>query len=149
MRTLAPLPLTRGVGMMIKRYDDWQTRLTEYVLEWQRNPQPWTDVICTRFAADGVKAMTGKDPLTGYRRYRTRDALTVALKKAGYSDPLTFLSDQLEEIAPGVASPGDLAWLSNEAFGIFQGQYIYTVTPGGVTLVDAGEARKAFKVPGA
>lgn len=56
---------------MHPRFQDWPTRLAEFIETRRFTPFKWGKNDCCLFAADAVLAMTGVDPAKRLRGYRT------------------------------------------------------------------------------
>lgn len=131
----------------MKRKPNWRNDLTGFMIEKQSNPPPETEIFCAYFVADAVKVMTGVDLMKGMRGLKDLKALKAKVKAKGLKSHLDIPASQLEEIPVGLAVPGDVAMLRNEAFGIVQGEYVYTISGQGVALVAIDAATRAFRVP--
>lgn len=103
--------------------------------------------MCFYFAVDALREMTGTDVVKGSRGLRTAKAAYAKLAKLGHKEPVDLLKTHLEEIAPGLAMPGDIGLLRTGVFGVYQGDYVYTITDQGVTLVATDAVERAFRVP--
>jgi hypothetical protein len=155
--TPSPHDPTRGAAMarapaaapLWPRHPDWQPRLTDYLRANHARPFAWGRWDCALFVAGAVKAMTGRDPMRGYRGYRT---LREGLRKArarGVEDHVAGVAASFAEIPPAFAGPGDIAAVPGEpglALGIVQGAQVYVVGARGLGLVSLTEARRAFRV---
>ena len=93
---------------------DWSA-LHRFVAERSRLPfageQEWDCCVC--FAAGGVAALTGRDPLARFTStWSTRRGVVRVLRRHGGLE--AAVSEVLEPIAPGLARRGDLALVPAE-----------------------------------
>ena len=133
----------------MKRHDDWQGRLTDYVVPLMGAEFSFGQLDCALFAAGAVKAMTGKDLAWGFRSYRTLKGGLKKLKAAGYDDHIALAADKLPEIPPSFAQVGDVAVVETDegpALGVVQGETIYVMRLDGLGLVPLTTATRAFRV---
>lgn len=71
---------------------------------------------CVSFAGRCIKAQTGRDPLAGLPRWRTRrEARAVAEAQGGLE---AAIDKRLARIAPAMAQRGDIAGLPDRLFGV-------------------------------
>lgn len=76
----------------------------------------WRSQDCVRFAAAAVKAQTGRDPLAGLPRWRTRrEALAAAEAEGGLE---AAVDARLKRIPPALAQRGDIAGVPDPLFGV-------------------------------
>lgn len=135
----------------VKRLDDWREALVKYLEGVKRTPYQPGRHDCALFAATAVKAMTGHDYAVPYRgRYTTLRGGLRVLRKDGYDDHIALAADKLPEISPAFARAGDLAVVPGEdnlpALGVVQGEKVYVLTPGGLSLVSMLSMQRAFEV---
>ncbi len=95
---------------MVKRLDDWPSRLADIQLTETEVPFQWGVSDCALFAADVVEAMTGVDPAARWRgKYKTpRGSM-----RFGKGDPANVVEkiaseNHWTEIVPAFAQRGDL-----------------------------------------
>jgi hypothetical protein len=131
------------------RLPGWQKRLTAYIAACARRDFAPGQHDCAQFAAGAVEVMTGEALAPGFRDYGTIEGGIARLRAAGYRDHVALAAALLPEIAPMMATPGDVAVVERDgdlALGIVQGAKVYVVGPEGLGLVDLTEAVRAFKV---
>ena len=121
----------------MKRVSAWDMRLAEYLAYWRQGFEQgtlselafWGSRDCCTFAAGGVYAVTGEDPMAEFRgEYATREESAKALRETGEGTLLKTLDAKFpgREIAFG--RRGDLAFYSGNvgviagAEAIFVGQ---------------------------
>lgn len=134
----------------MKRLDDWQPRLIEYIDRVSQMPFRPGRNDCIIFSAGAVEAMTGKNPaaehLGTYRSLSEGDRL---LEGLGFKSHVDAVASMFDEIPPLLASPGDLAVVECDlglSVGIVQGPYIYVVTKEGIGPRLLTDAKRAFRV---
>lgn len=71
---------------------------------------------CVSFAAACVKAQTGRDPLAGLPRWRSRAAAGAIAEEQGGLQ--AALDQRFTRIAPALAQRGDIAGLPDPLFGV-------------------------------
>lgn len=148
---------------MIRRFDDWQTRLDVCLADAARTGFVWGENDCCMSAANAVRACTGVDPASAYRgTYSTAQGAVSRLRRAG-GDPHRLIENMaagiaadlgLEEIDPVYAQALDVAFLPFENAAALDG--VLSVCDG-LTFVaftpDGGLARSSFlyaaRLPGA
>lgn len=136
----------------MNRFDDWQTRLTDYINSIVRKPFNWGEHDCFIFAGQCVKAMTGNnyiDEMVG--KYHDAESSLEYAKSIGVRNHIEFISRRFKS-RPSVLNMmrGDVAVIpalqSDYALGICQGSKVYTVGESGLYMVCASQAKKAFAV---
>jgi len=131
------------------RLPDWQARLTDYLRSVARQGFAYGRHDCCTFTAGCVAAMTGVDPMRGFRGYRT---LAAGLRRAdarGHVDHIAFVATRFEECPPSFAQAGDIAVVAGATFpslGIVQGARIHVIGPHGIGTVPLDAATRAFRV---
>ncbi|HZP31886.1 MAG TPA: hypothetical protein VFB23_00890 [Candidatus Acidoferrales bacterium] len=112
----------------MKRFEDWPTRLDEFIDSRRNAPFAWGSNDCCLFACDAVLAMTGEDLAADFRgKYSdARGAIHVLrdfLKGIGDDAPLIEALAvhiarirEIKEIAPRFAQRGDVV-LFEDAHG--------------------------------
>lgn len=86
------------------RLVNWPELLSDYFLARARAPFAWGFQDCCCFAASGVEAMTGADPIADLRGYRTEEEAGRILNR-----PLdVMVSERLAQVGPGLALRGDV-----------------------------------------
>lgn len=136
----------------MKRYDDWQNRLTEYVNSVVKKPFKWGEHDCFIFTGQCVKVMTGEnyiDEMIG--KYHDAESSLKYAKTIGVKNHIEFMSRRFSA-RPSILHMmrGDIAVLpglqSDFALGICQGSKVYTVGETGLYIACASQAKKAFEV---
>lgn len=137
------------MGEQVMRHPDWQKRLTAYLSKVREHPFKYGLWDCALFAAGSVHAMTGTDPMRGFRGYRSLAEGLRHARSRGVEDHVAGAAAQFEEIPAAMAAPGDIAVVPVEgglSLGIVQGAQIYVVTASGLGLVPLEHAQRAFRV---
>lgn len=129
----------------------WRTRLNAELDRSRSMPFAWGTNDCCTFAARCVEAVTGEDLAAAYpRNYRTAKGALAALKRAGFDDLTQLAAAHCEEIAPSLASAGDLAAIRSDAtgwaLGVVIGERIAFIGPDGLGSVPITDAVKAYRV---
>jgi len=76
----------------------------------------WRSQDCVRFAAAAIAAQTGRDPLFGLPRWRTRrEALALARAEGGLE---AAVDKRLARIPAALAQRGDIAGVPDPLFGV-------------------------------
>jgi hypothetical protein len=108
---------------MLKRYEDWPTRLDAFIRRSQPRSFAWGENDCCLFACDAVLEMTGVDLADGLRgNYKAALAARRLIKKFAGVDTLGDLADLIarrkgiREVPPAFAQRGDVVLLT-DAFG--------------------------------
>lgn len=73
--------------MMHARFKDWPARLAAFIEERRRMPFRWGQNDCGLFGADATRAMTGIDPASAIRGYRTALGAARLTRNASTRDP--------------------------------------------------------------
>lgn len=131
------------------RLHDWQPRLTTYLRSVARLGFEYGRHDCCTFTAGCVEAMTGKDPMRGFRGYRNLEQGMKKLGGKGFPDHVAAVASLFEECPPAFAQPGDIAVVDGERFpslGIVQGSKIYVLGQHGIGAADLTAAKRAFRV---
>lgn len=132
------------------RLPDWQTRLTDYLAGAARRPFEEGAHDCALFAADAVRAMTGRDLAAEWRgSYASTRAGLKALARAGYRDHVALAGAHFTAKPVALANPGDLAVVptpEGDALGVVQGECVYVLGPAGLLLASLTAATQAFEV---
>lgn len=135
----------------LRRYPDWQVRLTAYLQRVVRHRFAWGEHDCALFVAGGIEAMTGTDLAAEYRgRYGSLHEGLRHLRGSGIArDHVDLAASLLPEIAPAFARAGDAAMVDapeGRALGLVQGAQIYVLRPDGLGLVSLIDAQRAWRV---
>ncbi|MBP1806456.1 DUF6950 family protein [Rubellimicrobium aerolatum] len=131
------------------RRPDWQARLVAVLAAARGRPFAWGTWDCALFTAACVEAMTGEDLSAPFRgRYRTRAGGLRVARAAGLADHVAVFAARLPEVAPGLARPGDVVVMAEDALGIAQGRMAYVLAEAGWGLLPLDGATRAFRVGG-
>lgn len=93
----------------MSRYPDWPARLAAYLAAVKAQPFAWVENDCCSFAANGVQAIKGEDPMAPLRgKYRTEAGAARLIARAGGLQPLVtrYLGEPMH--APALAGRGDV-----------------------------------------
>lgn len=130
------------------RQKGWQGRLVAYLDTAGRRPFAEGQHDCALFAAGAVQAMTGIDYAADYRgRYSTTRGGLRVLRRDGFADHVALAAAHFPET--GTPVPGDLAAVPSEegpALGVVQGEHVYLLAPGGMSLAPIAAASRFFRV---
>lgn len=134
----------------MKRFRDWEQRLSFACMAVTERPHAWGTHDCALYAADCVLAMTGVDLAEDYRgRYTTPVGAARMLKRAGVDNLGDFAAQMLPEIDIRAAGRGDLLICDGpegEFFAIKIGHMCVGPSATGVLHVPVRQATRAFKV---
>lgn len=102
----------------MKRFPDWVFRLEVFLRAQQRRRFRYGEFDCCLFVCGAIQAMTGTDIAAGFRgRYETRAAGRRLLAAAGGVEALARGAG-MREVAPAMASRGDVAHVRWGALGL-------------------------------
>lgn len=139
--------------LTLHRRDDWRARLAAEMDRQRRTPFAWGEHDCAiGFAAEIVKAITGKDLARGYRgKYRTPAGAARLLRNAGAATLGDFISGFLPEIPPSFAQVGDLGVVAadgpvGQALCMFDASGLIVMTEEGHGRRPREHAVRAFRV---
>ncbi len=127
----------------------WNQRLRAYLRAVHQMPFGYGTNDCGTFTAGAIKAMTGQDPMRGYRGYRTLKGAMRKLQAKGHADHVALAAALYPECPPALAQVGDLAVVQGKdglALGIVQGSRIYAVGADGLGVVPLTAAIRAFRI---
>lgn len=91
------------------RVDQWPSRMRAALERHQREPFMWGASDCARMWGDTVAAVTGENPLAGWRYASERGAVRELLAR-GYKSAFDFISKNYDEIPPSLARRGDFGF---------------------------------------
>ena len=133
----------------LRRFPDWPTRLSAAIEAARGRPFAWGRDDCCTFAAACVQAMTGTDPMQGWReRYRNAaGALRLQIKHGGL--PVLINRALGEPIAPALAQRGDVVLIGTDrgfAAGICVGESAVFAGSDGPAYVGSPEWVQAWRV---
>ena len=146
--------------IVLKRRDDWPSRLLALIAERRERPFAWGRHDCALFACDAVDAMTGVDPARGLRgKYRSALGARRVLKDfAGAGITATARKIAKVHGAPEVpilmAQRGDLAIVESEmpggsralSLGVVLGEDVMVPGMNGMAAVPLSAARRAWRI---
>lgn len=136
--------------LKIKRLPDWRSHLVAYLNDAARRPMIPGVHDCALFAAGGVQAVCGVDPVADWRGgYDSIPDGIRALRAQGVRDHVAFAGMMFPAVPVAMAQVGDIAAVSTDdgmALGIVQGEMIYVLQPDGLGLVPLLTASTAFAV---
>lgn len=93
------------------RFEDWEQRLSEFIVENRDRPFEWGQWDCILMACAAVEALTGEDPAAEYRgRYTDGKGAALALREIGEGTLLRTVNAVFERRPVGQAQRGDLVW---------------------------------------
>ena len=116
--------------------------LTEYLTAARDKPFCWGEHDCARFAAGWVEAVTGRNPMVGWR-YTTQVGAARALARRGFATLADAVAAELPEIPLAYAMEGDIAMVDG-ACGIVGGEVVYVLRSEGLGIVPMARAKRAF-----
>lgn len=67
----------------MKRFDDWDKRLSDYLTEMRNKPFKYGVNDCVLFAVKGVERMTGVNTYSSYIGYKTKKGADKIISEAG------------------------------------------------------------------
>jgi hypothetical protein len=130
----------------IKRLPNWQSELSDYISSVEYMPFRWGKNDCVTFAANAVRAMTGVDPIEGYRDYSTEAESKIVTARAGYRNHVDGVKEKFKKIPVALAMPGDIAVLEKHSLGIVQGMSVFRPGPEGVVLSPLSDVKAVYRV---
>jgi len=94
----------------LTRLDDWPERLMATIERHRMAAFEWGVYDCATLFADAVEAVTGVDPLSQYRPWKSERSARMKMIRAGWKDMKAFARDHFPEIAPSMARRGDVGF---------------------------------------
>lgn len=147
----------------MKRHKDWVNRLDSTITKAKGRDFDWQSHNCVSFMSECLIAVTGDDPLTGWRdkvgKVKTKKQAFALLKKYGKGGILDAAETGaklhgLPEIKPTFAKRGDPVVAANEkgeeVFGVIglSGREIVGLHPEkGLTYLPMEQIVKAWSIP--
>lgn len=123
------------------RPQDWPDRLAQFLSERRNEPFTWGAHDCATFAADGVVALTGADPLAGLRgAWASEEEANEVIAQGGGLEALLasqMAAAEMPEIDPRLAQRGDVVLLE-------VGNQLVVGIVAGTTVAVTGVARLQF-----
>ena len=121
----------------MNRLPDWEQRLHDLVAANIARPHEYGRHDCLIFAANAVKAITGKDLGRGHRgKYDSHAKAYRHLKQMGFDSPAALLDSLFDEKPVGFAGRGDIVLVHTESGdnpGIVIGDFALLVGEQGTT----------------
>ena len=122
---------------MLKRRNDWQIKLSEYLHKVKDKKFKWGTHDCVMHSVNAVRAITGKDLAKGYRQsYKTKAKAYAIVARDFDKDTDNMFIKYLGEFKTNIkkAKRGDVVRITFEgdkAYGIIDdtGRFIAMVTP--------------------
>lgn len=121
---------------MTARLPDWETRWLAYLSAAHVAVQEGREDYCALFAAGSVEAVTGDNPTTPFRGHFHEVAENLEL----------VISGLFPEIAPGVASRGDLAWHEGSVGVVIGGEALFVGHDNDLVRVPRAAWERAWQV---
>lgn len=110
------------------RHAQWEARLSAFVAKNMTRSYAWGRWDCLLFAADAVKAVTGKDHGRGHRgKYKSHAGAYRHLKDMGFSSPEELLDSLFDEKPVGFAGRGDLVMANDGIPALCMGAFALSV----------------------
>ena len=137
----------------MKRREDWEERLNDYVASVFNAEHEWGTHDCCLFADGAVEAQTGESLMTPYRgKYHDEASAMALVANAGYPNLAALMEDALPAIPRVTARRGDLALLDDGSLSVVWGDVALAVGEDqiagkiGVIRVERARWRKAWRV---
>jgi len=137
----------------MKKKADWQTLLTDFLLDHQDTPFEWGKWDCCIFSNAALKAISGKNVIPKELKWKDEATAMKAIKDYGktLNGALTKAckASGMEVIGISYATAGDLILYKEESelAGIHDGFNIISPTDDGLAVKDPSLAIKAWRVP--
>lgn len=128
------------------RLVDWEARLGAYIEAVAGLDHAYGQHDCGLFCAGAVEAMTGVDPAVQFRGgYDDAKSAAKVLRDKGAGTLAKTVAGMFDEVPPAFAHRGDIVW-NGEAIGICIGSVALFVSDGGLTRIDRGQWKAAYRV---
>lgn len=129
------------------RRPDWEARLAAQFNRYRARSFQWGRTDCCTFAADCVRAMTGQDPMRGFRtQYRSKTAAARALRHIGAGTLLATLQSVFgDPVGALSAQRGDVLW-DGQNCGICNGASGLFVSASGLVTKPTASCQAVFKL---
>lgn len=140
----AVVPLTRT----LQRYPDWAPRLNEYVVQTRDLDYKWGTHDCCTFAAGGVEAITGWDPMWAFRgQYTTEEEGDDALEIFGAHKGLypTLIKLLGSPVRGSQGQKGDVGFYEG-CCGVVLGKWSIFIGIEGYVYVPITQLQRAFRI---
>lgn len=121
------------------RVEGWSGALRDTIARHQAMPFEWGVSDCARMLGDCLLAVTGSDPLAGYR-WTTPTGAKRALKRAGASSAVEFFARHGVEIGPAFGQRGDFGIVAGDvdalmAPAVIDGAFAFSKNESGNVIV--------------
>lgn len=136
---------------MIRRHDDWATRLALHLIETEHRAPVCGAWDCHYAWAAAVEAMTGVDPTPQGVSYTTHIGAAREMKRRGFADHPSFVASLFERIEPSAATPGDCGFVATPdgpSAVIVLGDLVVGIGQQGRERRPRAELIAAFRIPG-
>lgn len=130
------------------RVDQWPSLMRGALERHQREPFMWGASDCARMWGDTVAAITGENPLRGWRYASERGALRELLSR-GYESALDYISQNYDEIPPSLARRGDFGFPAKiegalMSPAIIDGAFAHSKNESGLVVIPRNKIVRAF-----
>ena len=129
----------------MERLFNWEQRLSDYLQERREMPFEYGSNDCAHFAAVAVEAITGENPMTDIRPYKSLTTSLKAIKEADADSLEQIIDRKFQDIPIGFASTGDLAFHDGSVGVVLSGRAAF-VSEDGFALIPRHEWSKAWGV---
>jgi hypothetical protein len=119
------------------RHPQWEARLQEFIVKNAARPHDWSDWHCLLFAADAIKAVTGKDLARGHRR-KYKDSISAyryLKQKLKADSPEALIDSMLDRKPVGFAQRGDIVMGEDGIPMLCMGAFALSVAEGTTGMV--------------
>jgi hypothetical protein len=138
----------------VRRYDNWPERLAALVERARARRFVWGQHDCMTFAADAVRAMTGIDPIAGWRgRYASEEEGDALLGPDGLESFVAHLMAGLgvPEASPRHVQRGDWAMVTLPRTdrlwnGVCLGESVAMPAEHGLVFVPAARVARCWRI---
>lgn len=129
-----------------ERRPDWPERFNAWLEEALETPHEFGKHDCVIAAVEAIKALTGRDYVSGHRgQYNSRKTARLYLKALGYPSITALLNDMLDPVPPPFAQRGDIV-LVDGAPGVVTGAEALIVHDDGHLWAPRSAWKRAWSV---
>jgi len=135
--------------MAWNRHTDWEVNLALIIEKHMALPFQYGVSDCGYLVADAVQAVTGKDILDPYRRYKTELGAARILKRAGCADIGELFALHFKECHKAHAMRGDIGVVLYQGMicgGVFTGSGFACKGKTGLMMAEYDQIISAFEV---
>lgn len=132
----------------MSRHPQWEPRLVDFIAANVARPYKYGQHDCLLFAANAVKAVTGKDHGRGHRgKYKNAASASRYLRGLGFGSPEELLDSLFDEKPVGFAQRGDLVLAGDGIAAVCMGAFALSVgqdpsaSSGQAPSTSSGQAR--------